>query len=149
MIIKYLYSICMRTLTNFLMPKNLYSTGPLCAIQKLVSLFSLYFLCWLDTEIQYLGQGHNASWTWSDTEASCQNWQTENTCFAFLFTRMGKEKKIKDDIDCSSLWSTHKSKGATALTKPSIVHESYLEICTAKLLAKAAWPVYLDSELNF
>lgn len=56
--------------------------------------------------------------------------------------------KRKDDIDCASLYSTHKSNGATAPTKPSIVHESYLEICTAKLLAQTAQPVYLDYKLN-
>lgn len=39
-------------------------------------------------------------------------------------------------------------KASINLTKPSIVLESYLEICTAKLLAQTAQPVYLNSELN-
>lgn len=39
-------------------------------------------------------------------------------------------------------------KASINLTKPSIVPESYLEICTAKLLVQTAQPVYLNSELN-
>lgn len=52
----------------------------------------------------------------------------------------GKEKMTLTAPACKALIN---------LTKPSIVPESYLEICTAKLLAQVTQPVYLDSELNF
>lgn len=41
-----------------------------------------------------------------------------------------------------------KSNRATALTKLSTVHESYLEIWTVKLLSQTAETVYLDSKLK-
>lgn len=52
----------------------------------------------------------------------------------------GKEKMTLTAPACKALIN---------LTKPSIVPESHLEICTAKLLAQITQSVYLSSELNF